>query len=768
MTIHSKCTNPIKLSKAAIIICLTWLFVGSLGFSQTTVSLKNDKKQTEKEDTESLVDKSKEQTKTLAHYQASIHTRKNARTMTLFIPAPRGQIVDRFGYSFAQTIVVWYPALQMKQFTDESDDFILSWSRKRIAQANELFGMNIRISDATLIDHYRNRRWLPMPFKHVVSKAQKDNLIKSGKLMDGLILHPIYQRYYPQHSCAAHIIGYVGNKSRNLEKGPINYGDPLFWPLEGRGGLERFFNKQLTGTAGKLKLQYDSNGNEVRRDEVPPKPGGTVVTTLDLKWQKRAERILREHCKRGAFVIIDVETGEVLVMASRPSYDLNLWVPFMKPEDYNKLLNAKNKPLYARAFQGSYPPASCFKVVTDLAALDCGAITKDTTFECPAYIKLGNHKFYDWSRRHRGRLKINRGIAYSNNPFHILTALACERKRPGHFMTIAARLGYGARTGLPLDGEYRGNLLSEEYTLKHYGRKITLGDIANAAIGQGAILASPLQVAQCMAGIANGGVLPQLALIKQVQNDRGVIISATKPHNKNTPKIDAEAIRVVKKGMYSVVNEPYGTGKRGALSYTVLCGKTGTAQWGAKSKEQGLAWFAGFFPMDKPKYAFAALYEGSPHEKVGGGRLAAPMVSSFFEGLKEETLNRHATSKKALIIPDEVPDDIDNNKSAPTEPGKALIVEDDSTKKTDIPLAPPKALIVEDDPEETPPPAENPPANPTEPSAPKSEVPPLPDLPAGVKPPTPATPDPAQKKQEPPKPQDPPKKPKPPKALIVE
>ena len=715
--------------------------------------------------------------------QASIRTRKDARTMTLSIPAPRGQITDRFGYPFAQNTVVWYPAIQMKQFDDESDAHVLKWTRERLAKANEVFGIEIKVTDEDILEHYKHRRWLPMPFKHVVKSSSREKV--EAQLMDGLILHPIYQRVYPQKSSAAHIIGYVGSKSRNLEVGPINYGDPLFWEMKGRGGLENKFDDILKGKNGKRKLQYNSQGKEVRREDISPEPGGTVVTTIDMEWQKRAERVLRQHCKRGAFVVIDIETGEVLVLASRPSYDLNLRVPYMKQEDLDKLLDDPGKPLYARAYQGEYPPASAFKVVTAMAALETKAISQYSTLECPAYIKLGNIKMYDWSRRHRGRMNVVQATTLSNNPFFIQAALSSERRKMGEFMNIASRLGYGVRTGLPLEGERPGTILTEEYAQRRYGRSIKQGDIANAAIGQGPILATPLQVAQSMAGIANGGVLPELHLIKQLQNSKGVITMASKPSDRNQIKVSAKTVGIIQEGMYKVVNAANGTGKRAAISYSVLCGKTGTAQWGPASKKQNLAWFAGFFPLDKPKYAFAVLYEGSPFEKISGGRKAGPMVPAFFNPLKGEAIVRHQLSQKALIIPE---DDV-TALEAPKTPGKAILVDEVENPDGELPdaLPPevPKALIVEDDPVDTP--AEEPadpdapaepaePVDPTEPTEPAPEPAPARAVPVEddpVDPETPAEPaEPADPEVPPlrdlPQALDPADKPEPPKAVPVE
>ena len=224
---------------------------------------------------------------------------------------------------------------------------------------------------------------------------------------------------------------------------------------------------------------------------------------------------------------------------------------------------------------------------------------------------------------------------------------------PTAFLSVARRLGFGSKTGLPLTGETSGLIPTHEWMRKNHGRNLMDGDTANLAIGQGVMLASPLQVAQAMAGIANGGALPKLRLVKQVQDVSGRVLVSNEPERRNFLNLDPEAVSVVQEGMMQVVHAGYGTGKRGSLSYTILCGKTGTAQWGPKSKEQRLAWFSGFFPLENPRYAFAALYEGKPHETLSGGRKAAPMVRAFFEHFKKDIKKAIAPPPKAMVIEEE-------------------------------------------------------------------------------------------------------------------
>ena len=166
--------------------------------------------------------------------------------MSLAIPAPRGQITDRHGEPFAQTKVVWYPALKYGQFEKADRDYVIEWGRKRIEQANEVFGIEWRVSDEALWQHYRHRRWLAMPVSHVVDEERKKEF--EGKLMNGLIMHPVYLRYYPHGKSASHIIGYTGSAGK-LEKGPINYGDPILSKILSPNMRSTCWNLLLTGRA---------------------------------------------------------------------------------------------------------------------------------------------------------------------------------------------------------------------------------------------------------------------------------------------------------------------------------------------------------------------------------------------------------------------------------------------------------------------------------------------------------------------------------------
>jgi penicillin-binding protein 2 len=500
-------------------------------------------------------------------------------------------------------------------------------------------------TDDEIYDHYRHRRWLPLLVTGQIGEKEAREM--ESKLTAGLVLHPIYTRSYPHGEVAAHIIGYSGSIGK-LPTGPINFNEPLWEESEGRAGFEKLYDTQLTGEPGMKRLLFDENGSKLLEEQVKrPRPGGTLVTTLDMKWQLLAEKTLRASARRGAFVVIDVVTGEVLVMASLPSFDLNTFIPGINETAFEALKADPAQPLFGRAFQSAYPPASAFKPIVALAALDKGTVTENSTIYCPAALSIGNHVFNNWTKVPEGSINVKRALARSTNTWFYQVGIDIG---PSAFLGLARRLGFGERSGLPLIGENPGLVPNDEWMLKHEKRRILNGDTANMSIGQGSLLASPLQVAQAMAGIANGGALPKLQLIRQVQDIRGRVVHAPVPERKIWLGVDEKAVEVVRKGMSDTVNSGGGTGGRARLSYTTLCGKTGTAQWGPPSKNQRLAWFAGFLPEDNPRYAFAVLYEGRPGEKVGGGGNAAPMVKTFFEGIKDDIKDTIAPPQRALIV----------------------------------------------------------------------------------------------------------------------
>ncbi len=579
---------------------------------------------------------------------AAVETRENARFITRVIPAPRGLIADRNGRPMARSKVSYYFGIQFPQFAeDATDDFIITWARRRVGQMEELLGREVPMREKDVVKHYRERRWVPMLFPQVVTAAQESSW--SAKLMRGLEFQAIYLRDYPAKSAAAHVIGYVRSTGK-LPKGPV-FPDEAMWELTtGATGLENTLDNELAGKNGEWTLLVDENGDRLRdKCTRPPESGNTVVTTLNLTWQEHAEAVLRRSCKRGAFVVVDIQTGEILVLASRPSFDLNVWIPRISEEDYAEIKNDERSPEYARAFKATYPPASTFKPVVAVTALTTGTVSEWSTYNCPPFITIAGRKFRNHSSYPAGNVSVKKALAISNNPWFYQAGMAVGGNA---FLSVARRMGYGVRTGVPLYGESAGIIPDEEYIIKKEGRPMTRGDVANMAIGQGFVSSTPLQVAQGMAAIANGDFLPQLRLIKQIQSPSGEVLVATQPSKRYTLGITPQSAKITRTGMMQVVNADYGTGRKGRTNFCKVAGKTGTAQWkGSGRTKQELAWFSGFLPHGNPRFAFAILYEGSPGESVSGGSYAAPMVGRFFNRFGSEIMSIART--KVVINEDE-------------------------------------------------------------------------------------------------------------------
>ena len=257
---------------------------------------------------------------------SSILTRTEARTFTFSVPAPRGQILDRNGYPLAQTKVAWYASISFPMLGKEvEDEVILRYAGERIIHVNKLLGTDWDLSGKTVIQHYRNRRWLPLVFSSTLTAVQVDMLKKQGE--EGLTLHPVYQRHYPNNELLSHVIGYLGQRPP-VNTGPILKDEPLWRFGKGVDGLEKSFEHDLRGTSGRTNILYEGDGTKIKEDILDrPKQGYNVITSIDLEMQQIVERLLAEKVKHGAMVIMDCRTGDIMAMASFPQFNPNDFIP---------------------------------------------------------------------------------------------------------------------------------------------------------------------------------------------------------------------------------------------------------------------------------------------------------------------------------------------------------------------------------------------------------------------------------------------------------
>lgn len=558
----------------------------------------------------------------------TFETQKLARTYILDIPAPRGQITDRNGASLAQNKLSYNLAITFPTPLDFSDAQALSFVREKIAKAEKLIGRPIKISDETILRHYRNRGILPLEIAQNLTQSEYENA--KDEIRPPMIVRPIYVRTYPNGKLGGQIIGYTGKTGRSLD-GIIDNHETLWPETEGREGLEQTFNEILTGKHGEYKLTFDKDGRKTSEKLVtPPVPGNNVITTLDLRLQELAEKALEAKAKRGAIVIVDPNSGDILAMASWPTYNPNLFVPSISAEKFKALQDDPDIPLLPRAFRSSYPPGSTFKIAVGMAALESGAVRSDELYQCVPSIEIGNLTFHNWKKGDRGALNFIQALTESCDTWFYQVGIKTGAEP---IIDWALRLGFGAKCGIPLRGEVEGRIPNDQYMKATHGRKLLNGDIANLSIGQGDTQVTPLQMAQAVAIVANGGTFYQTRLVQQVQTLDNEIVSAYQVRAKRTLDASPQTMDQLRTGMIEAVNAPAGTAHQASLDNVEVAGKTGTAQWGPKNKERTAAWFAGFLPADQPQYAFAALYEGDVGSKVHGGTTAAPMIAQIFKDI---------------------------------------------------------------------------------------------------------------------------------------
>ena len=571
----------------------------------------------------------------------TFETQKLARTYVLDIPAPRGQITDRNGVPLAQNKLSYNLAFNYPTPLDFSDAQALAFAREKIQAGEKLLGRTLKISDDLILRHYRNRGVLPFEIAQNLSDNLADELKK--KLPAGMMLRAIYMRVYPHGRTAGHIIGFTGKTGRNPD-GIIDNHEVLWPETEGREGLEQTFNTMLTGQHGQYKITFDKDGRKTSEKIVsPPVPGYTVVTTLDLRLQELAEKALEAKAKRGAIVIIEPNTGDILAMASWPTFNPNAFIPNITAEKFKELQDDPNIPLLPRAFRSSYPPGSVFKVPVGIAALETGAVSPDDEYQCVPALQVGNVTFHNWKKTDRGPLNFVEALTESCDTWFYQVGIKMGAEP---IIDWAQRMGFGAKCGIPLRGEVEGRIPNDQYMKATHGRRLLNGDVANLSIGQGDTETTPLQMAQAMGVVGNGGTFYQTRLVQQVQTLDNEIVTAYQVRAKRTIDASPRTMDQLRQAMVDVVSAPTGTAHQAGLDNVAVAGKTGTAQWGPKKKERTAAWFAGFVPASQPQYAFAALYEGDVGADVHGGSHAAPLIGRIFKEVYKTAENPNGNGKR--------------------------------------------------------------------------------------------------------------------------
>ena len=600
-------------------------------------------------------------------FKPTWETQRLARTYEQNIPAPRGQICDRNGEPLAQNRLSYNLGINFPTPLEFTNPAVVAFARAQIAKAEKLLNRHAAsLSDEAIVKHYGNRGILPLDFFQDLNPQEQEAINRLGG--DGLVLHAIYVRTYPNGSLAAHILGYAGRAGRALD-GPIQNND-LLWPeAEGREGLELTFNDQLTGKPGQVTYNFDAQGKKVsEKITVAPEPGYNVVTTLDLKLQKLCEKILSQGCKRGAMIFMDPNSGDILAMASWPTFDPNVFIPVISQEQFKALNDDPNLPLLPRAFRSAYPPGSTFKVFVGVAALESHKITLTQEFSGPSALQIGNIVMHNWKKTDSGMLNFAGALEQSCDTWFYQVGINTGAKVLTEW---ALKFGFSSKTGIPLRSEVEGTIPTDEYLQKHELPRLGSGGLANISIGQGDVLVTPLQMAQAMAIVANGGTFYQTRLVQQVQSLDDKIVTGYQPRLRDELEMTPEILAELKKAMVAVVSGGHGTAHKAAVENVEVAGKTGTAQWGPKKNERNAAWFAGFAPAEKPKYAFAALYESDPGQRdAHGGSVSAPLIGKVLREIyKSEPKPAKRKKRKKVDEDQEEPVKKAEPKPSADEPG---------------------------------------------------------------------------------------------------
>jgi penicillin-binding protein 2 len=477
-------------------------------------------------------------------------------------------------------------------------------------------------------------RYYPIVLAPGINRDQLEYLEENRLWLPGLEIEMKPIRQYAYGSLAAHLLGYIGEISEQEQDqeafAGYNSGDYV-----GKSGIERSWEQLLHGRDGGRQVEVDARGRVLRTiTETAPSVGNSLVLTIDAEVQKRSEQSFGD--KAGAAVLVDVATGEILAFVSNPSFDPALFAGRMPTDKWQAYLEDKRHPLENKALKGQYPPGSTFKIITALAGLEEGLIDERSSVVCKGSYTLGGNTFGCWNRKGHGVVNLRKALRESCDVYFYQLG---ERLGIDRIAVYARKLALGAPLGVGLDNEKGGNIPTADWKEKRHKKKWFQGDTLPASIGQGYVLTTPIQLAAMIAGVATDGTVYRPHLIKRVIDQEGKVIKEFKPEVAAQAGIDRRSFRLVKEGLFAVVNEAGGTGGSARLYEVRVAGKTGTSQVVKLRDKKGFipyqyrdhALFVAFAPYEKPEVAVAVVVEHGEH----GGGTAAPiagnMLRAYFE-----------------------------------------------------------------------------------------------------------------------------------------
>jgi len=581
---------------------------------------------------------------TLAARLYQVQVREGARFTTLaeenrvsarMIAPPRGRILDRFGVVVAGSSTNWRAVLIAEQANDvpatlDAFSAVLPLSEYERARIDREF--------------HRRRKFIPVMIREFLTWEEMARIEVNAPDLPGIVVDAGTTRHYPFGDQLAHIVGYVA---------PPNDQDVADDPLLalpglriGRAGMEKYHDLALRVRAGAVQLEVNAVGRVIRElDRQEGVQGEEVGLTLDAGLQQAVLQTLGDES--ASAVVMDCRNGEVLAMATNPSFDPTLFNAGVSAAQWLQWTNDRRTPLINKATSGLYAPGSTFKMAVALAGLESGAINATDRFGCIGYIDVGNARFHCWRKGGHGMLNLQGGIKNSCDVYFYEVA---RRTGIDHIAAMANRLGLGVTLDVDLPGQRPGLIPTRAWRASH-GHAWNMGDTIVSGIGQGYVQVTPLQLATYVSRIASGrAVQPHLT-----RNLAGVPQSGAQSGDWPVLRLTETLLHMVRQGMWAVVNEPGGTAPLARLAdpRVQLAGKTGSAQVRRVSRElresgkfdsAKLPWeyrphalFVAYAPYDEPRYALSVVIE---HGNAGAAA-AAPLARDIMT----EVLRRHPANR---------------------------------------------------------------------------------------------------------------------------
>jgi penicillin-binding protein 2 len=559
------------------------------------------------------------------HYLAEAD---NNRVREIVSPAPRGKIVDRNGHTLvdnrpARVVQITPDALPRNQH-DKTRLYtrlarVLHMSRREIRTAVREQLREVPFSAATV--------------KTDVSLPVVAYLSEHKQSFPGVTVDTVSLRSYPHHSLAAHIFGTVGEVTGE-QLGQRRYRGVTQGDRVGQSGIEYSYDRFLRGRNGARRVLVDASGDpRGSLGSVPSVPGHQLRLSLDLDVQRVAQQATAGDA--GAFVVMNVHTGQVVALGSNPSFDPNVFSKGIRTSVYKALTSRDNgEPLANRAIQGLYPTGSTFKLVTATAALQGGLITPDTPLYDPGYLKIGGVTFKNAEGAVHGSLSLRQALTVSDDVFFYKLGLEANGTGDGHLVQRwAARYGLGRPTGIDLPAELEGLIPSPEWRNRLFKRKATdrpwtPGDNINLAVGQGDVQVTPLQLAVAYAALANNGLVLRPHLGERIEDADGRVVQEFRARVRRRIKLNPAYRQAILDGLRGAASAPGGTSTSVFKGFPeAIAGKTGTAEKGIGRKDQ--SWYAALAPYPAVKYVVVVTAEHGGF----GADTAAPQARKILAAL---------------------------------------------------------------------------------------------------------------------------------------